>query len=229
VASDADGRTKRDQVLDELQKLIISGEVPRGAPLQQDELARRFGTSITPVREALRLLESEGLVISQPHRGVRVATADEDRLKATYVMRRLLETHAMRRAALRVSRRDLATAREINRRLADAAAADDDMATREANREFHFLFYERCGRPAMVDRIRSLWLVFPWEVLLVLHDRTMHSVEDHDELCDVMEQGDLDAVGEVVERHLRTSYFSLMQRLHGGGEDQRDPFDPEVD
>jgi DNA-binding GntR family transcriptional regulator len=104
--------TKRDQIFEELRRMILSGELPRGARLPQDDLARRFGASITPVREALRLLEADGIVVAEPHRGVRVAGVDLEQVKATYVLRRLSESYAMRRAMLRVSRRDMATARE---------------------------------------------------------------------------------------------------------------------
>ena len=105
--------TKRDQIVDELRRRILSGDLARGERMPQDELARQFGASITPVREALRLLEAEGLVLSEPHRGVRVCGVDVDEVTATYIVRRLTESYAMRRATLRVSRRDLAQARRM--------------------------------------------------------------------------------------------------------------------
>ena len=81
--------TKRDQIVDELRRRILSGELARGERMPQDELARQFGASITPVREAMRQLEAEGLLVSEPHRGVRVAGVDVDEVTATYVVRRL--------------------------------------------------------------------------------------------------------------------------------------------
>ena len=131
--------------------------------MPQDELARDFGASITPVREALRLLEAEGLVVSEPHRGVRVAGVDLDRVTATYVVRRLIESYAMRRATLRLSRRDLARAREL---LDRTPVPGDPAAARDRNREFHFLLYDRCGMPELVERIASMWQAFPWDLML---------------------------------------------------------------
>src|SRR5690554_4237286 len=81
--------TKLDQIVDSLRRMILSGEVERGARLRQDALAEQFSSSITPVREALRVLESEGLVVAEPHRGVRVAAVDPTRVETIYILRRL--------------------------------------------------------------------------------------------------------------------------------------------
>lgn len=85
--------------------MIAEGELARGSRIRQDVIAARFKTSITPVREALRLLEAEGMLVSEPHRGVRVADADYERVKTVYLLRRLVEPYAMRRAARRLSPR----------------------------------------------------------------------------------------------------------------------------
>ncbi|MFF7946167.1 GntR family transcriptional regulator [Streptomyces griseorubiginosus] len=113
--------------------LILNGEPARGERMPQDELARRFGACITSVREALWLLEAEGLVVAEPHRGVRVACVETEQVKGVYVMRRLAEGHAMKRATLRVSRRDLSAARALLDRLQRKEAAGDRGAVRELN------------------------------------------------------------------------------------------------
>ena len=84
--------------------------------LQQDEVAARFQVSITPVREALRQLEVDGLVISEPHRGVIVRPFDMDDIKAAYVMRRLIEPYAFARASRRLSRLDVGQLAALHRR-----------------------------------------------------------------------------------------------------------------
>src|SRR5207237_9391530 len=129
------------QIVDELRRRILSGTLPRGARLPQDELARDFGASSTPVREALRLLEAEGLVVAEPHRGVRVAGVDLAQVTATYVVRRLVGGYAIRRATLRLSRRDLARARELLDAgpVGGAPGPVDPGTARERNRAFHFL------------------------------------------------------------------------------------------
>src|SRR5262245_33496546 len=68
--------TLREVIADELRRLIVDGEFERGVWIRQPQLAKRFGVSLTPVREALRQLEAEGLLESVPQRGVRLATVD---------------------------------------------------------------------------------------------------------------------------------------------------------
>jgi DNA-binding GntR family transcriptional regulator len=220
-------RTKRDRIVEELHNLILSGELPRGSRLQQDQLARRFDTSITPVREALRLLESQGLVTGEAHRGVRIAAVDEEDLKATYLMRRLIEPYAVGRAALRVSRKDLHDATALNERMAEAGEQADHWGVREANRAFHFLFYERCGVPTLPERIRGLWLVFPWDVAMDLRERTRHSFEEHETIITAASDGDIEAASSATAAHLLAGYITVVERLTGGP--VSDPFPPESD
>lgn len=221
-------RTKRDRIVEELHALIFSGELQRGSWLRQEELAQRFDTSITPVREALRLLESQGLVIGEAHRGARIAAIDEDDLKATYLMRRLVEPYAVRRATQRISRRDLARAQELNQRMAAAGAAGDHWGVREANRGFHFAFYERCGVPSLPERIKGLWLVFPWDIALMkVDDRWRASCAEHERLLAAIRDGDADAADEVTATHIRGSYLAVMEGLTGNP--VRDPFPVDAD
>jgi DNA-binding GntR family transcriptional regulator len=212
--------TKRDQIVDELRRRILSGDLARGARMPQDDLARDFGASITPVREALRQLEAEGLVVSEPHRGVRVAGVDLAEVTATYVVRRLTETYAMRRATLRLSRRDLARARRL---LEDGTGE----STRDRNREFHFLFYDRCGMPALTRRIAGMWQAFPWDLTLDSEGRAEQSHREHLVILEAAEAGDPEAVAEATAVHLRNGFSSILRRL-----DDRsgpDPFDIDSD
>jgi DNA-binding GntR family transcriptional regulator len=219
--------TKRDVIVHELRAAIISGELERGSRMQQDDLARRFESSITPVREALRLLEAEGLVVSEPHRGVRVASVDLERIKAKYVNRRLLESYAMRRATRRMSRRDLDVAHELLDATTAAGRSDDPAKVREANTEFHFFFYERCAMPGLVAEIGALWDTFPWDLLLSGDGRGRDSAAEHQAIYDAVLAGDLDAVAHETEVHIANGYAALHHHLtgHAGS----DPFDLDVD
>lgn len=214
--------TKRDRIVDELRRLILAGELPRGARMQQEELAVRFDASITPVREALRVLEAEGLVVGEAHRGVRVASLDVERVKAVYVVRRLVESYAMQRATNRLTRRDLAVAHRLVDEMEVAIAAGDIAAVREKNRAFHFLFYDRCGLPGLTEEIRTLWRVFPWDLLLGGEARAQASLAEHREILDVVERGDLAAVAAATEAHIARGFADVASALTGS--DQPDPF-----
>lgn len=208
--------TKADRIADRLRRRILDGELPRGSRLRQDELARTFGASITPVREALGRLAAEGLVVAEHHRGVRVAGVDLDQVTATYAVRRLTESYAVRRATLRVSRRDLARAREL------LDGPDDPAALRERNREFHFALYDRCGMPALTGRIAALWQAFPWDLTLHSAERSAAGRAEHAGILDAVAAGDPDAAAAATERHIARGFRSVLDRL--GVPDGPDPF-----
>jgi DNA-binding GntR family transcriptional regulator len=179
------------------------------------------------VREALRQLEAEGLLVSSPHRGVRVTSADIDEVKGVYIARRLIEPHAMQRAVSRVSRRDLARAAELNHAMRAASEAGDEVKVGDVNREFHFLFYDRCGSPGLRDIIETLWLGFPWDILQVLAHRRPESIREHEQMLERIEANDLPGVKRAAEDHLRRSYLALAEHL--GAAAAHDPFELDVD
>jgi DNA-binding GntR family transcriptional regulator len=215
--------TKRDHVVEQLRELIASGEFPRGTRIPQDALAARFEMSITPVREALRQLEAEGLIVCEPHRGVRVASMDILQVKADYVVRRLVEPYAMARACRRVSRKDLDQAREI---LCDMTSAFESGSLGDVdnlNRQFHFFFYARSGIPELTFHIENLWLGFPWDVLKVIPGRVESSLGEHEDMLKAMEAGDIEEVQNRTGSHLQESYLALARHLNYSS--LNDPFD----
>lgn len=216
--------TKRDRIVAELRTMIASGDLPRGVRVQQDDLAAHFETSITPVREALRQLEAEGLLVGEPHRGVRVSEVNVEEMRGVYVARRLVEPFAGQLATLRLSRRDITQAHELNKAMQDAAKAGDKTTVRESNRTMHFLVYEKCGVPSFVSIIENLWLSFPWDILDVLDPRASESIKEHNTMIAGLGAGDVRAVGASIERHLRRSYEALIKHLTGS-RPTADPFD----
>lgn len=216
--------TKRDLIVEELRRLILSGELPRGERLRQDDLAARFNASITPVREALRALEAEGLAVSEPHRGVRVAGIDLDRVTATYVVRRLTEGYAVARATTRLSLRDL---RRVEDLVEAVAVASDPVERRALNRELHFTLYHRCGLPGLVEQVEGLWAAFPWDVSLASEERARASDAEHRVLLAALRAGDPQAARAAAEDHIRSGFVDLQQRLTGSA--GPDPFELDAD
>jgi DNA-binding GntR family transcriptional regulator len=216
------GTTKKDVIVAEMRTLIANGEIPRGERILQDQLAARFSTSITPVREAIRQLEAEGLLVSEPHRGVRVSSADIEHVKAVYVARRLLEPYAGQRAALRVSRQDLNHARDLIEQMSEPGG---DVV--ELNRRFHFLFYDRCGLPPLTELIRNLWYAYPWDLLQVLTDRARRARQEHAEIVAAVETVDFARIEAAFATNLRASYEAVAR--HITGHDAVDVFELDVD
>ncbi|WAL39781.1 GntR family transcriptional regulator [Brevibacterium sp. BRM-1] len=219
--------TKRDAIVEALRRRILGGEIERGSRLRQDEVATWFDASITPVREAFHRLEAEGLVVSEAHRGVRVAGIDLERFKALYVTRMLLEPYAMRRAVLRISRHELKGAYALLDELAQANAAGDGSLRNLKTREFHFFFYRHCGMPGLVGEIEAKWDSFPWDFTLDDAARADQSHHEHIELVEAVRSVDGEAAARLTAEHIRRGFLSLSRKIVGA--EIEDPFDVDVD
>lgn len=205
---------KRDRIVQELRRRILSGDLPRGTHIRQDELARDFETSITPVREALRLLEAEGLLTSAAHRGVRVAGIDPAAVRANFIVRKLVETYAMQRAVRRLAPIDFAALRRLLAEAAEALAEGNAASFHELNHAFHFYFYERCGLPELSEHIASLWQAAPWNLVLTDTNHLASSHRDHLEIVDAFERGDVDRVTALTQAHTSAGYEAIARGLH---------------
>ena len=137
----------------ELAKRIISGQIEAGARLRQDHIAEEFGASHVPVREAFRRLETQGLVESEPRRGVRVAGFSVDEVREVAEMRASLEVLALRNAVPHLTQAILDEAEEATRA---GDRAGDVQAWEEANRKFHRLILVPCGMPRLLRAIDDL-------------------------------------------------------------------------
>ena len=143
-----------EHALEELRESIILGELGPGTPLRLDELARSLGMSISPIREAVRQLEALGLAVHVPHQGAKVVALDVEELRDLFTVRLLLESEAVRRAALAFTQEDATAAGE---QLAAARAGDDVRTALRAHTEFHFAIYAASGSPWLVRLIRPAW------------------------------------------------------------------------
>lgn len=215
------GKTKAAWIADELRHAISGGMIAQGTRLYQDDLATRFSTSITPVREALRQLHAEGLVEVESHRGVTVSTPDVEQITSIYVLRRLVEPFAAARSATRLSRRDFARARQINAELLAAQESADQLQARRLNRDFHFVFYTACGLPTVVAEIERFWATFPWSELHVV--RRKESFREHEQILGAIVDNDQPRISELFATHMRNGYHALMDHLGHGA--VSDPFD----
>lgn len=149
--------TAQEFVLDELRRLILTGEMAAGSPIRQDALAERLGVSRVPLREALRTLEGEGQVTYRPHHGYQVADLSLDDLLEVYRIRELLETEATLKAVPRLTAVDVERLVSAQAEIEQAALAGDIVGMAAANRRFHFIVLEASGMPRLTRLVRVLW------------------------------------------------------------------------
>ena len=155
--TDLPQRTMTEQVMARLRDMILSGELAPGSRLDQNDLARRFGVSLVPLREALARLQSSGLVRIVPHRGVFVESLSVEELLDIYQVREALEDLASRLAAPRLSAADLATLDRLKIEMEQTAKIDDFEAFLDLHRDFHFTIYRAAGRRHLLQLIAQLW------------------------------------------------------------------------
>ena len=198
-----------------LREAIAAGRYEPGQPLRQETLARDFGVSVPPVREALKTLEAEGQVVYAPRRGYTVARLSRAELHEAYRIRDLLETEAIARSVGVLSRDDLARMRGAIRDMERAQRSADVAALTAANRRFHFTIFEAAAMPRMADMIRMLWdgtdhYRSRYFSTAAHRDRVR---AEHAEIMRAVARGDADAVAELSRQHRDHALEALCDAL----------------
>jgi len=152
AASPITYRSKTDAAYVELRLRILDGRLPPSLPLNQEQLAAELGISTTPLREALRRLESEGFVLMPAHRDVIVKPLDSTELRVLYDVRRELDAFA---ALLAAANYDDDDAERMKAACADLRAGSDDPIL--LNRAFHRAIYVASHNDVLTDILDTLW------------------------------------------------------------------------
>jgi DNA-binding GntR family transcriptional regulator len=190
--------SKTDLVVALIREQIITGELGAGEQLRQRDLARRFGVSQTPVREAMRRLEAEGLLLSDTHRGFTVTAFDEGPVEENFQIRAALESLGAALAAQKIDAGGLARLQELSDRM--RALTEDDIGYAELNREFHFTVYEHAHSPLLLSLMRLLWASLGASPKM---GRTLaESARQHDEILHALRDGDADAAACRTREHI---------------------------
>lgn len=198
---------------------IIAGQIEPGSRLRQDHIAEEFGASHVPVREAFRRLEAQGLAVSEPRRGVRVASFDLSEVKEVAEMRAALEVLALRHAAPNLTRAILDEAEEATR------AGDNSRDVRSweaANRRFHRLILAPCGMPRLLASIDDLhaasarFLFAAWR-----SDWEARTDHDHRAILAALRKGQTEAACTTLANHVQ---WIGRRPIPAGGGRQREAF-----
>lgn len=148
---------KGDQVFDAIHAAIMNGALPGGTPLRIRDLADQLGTSVMPVREAIRRLTALGLVETQPNRSATVKEFTPHELLDVYEVRRTLEVEAARLGTRHLTDAGTAELVEAYEALAEGSGAQDVIEYLEADERFLTVLYRAAGNPALVEMIEMLW------------------------------------------------------------------------
>lgn len=210
--------TKAAAAFNALRKAIEEGRLRPGDRLRTADLSRELGMSSTPIREALRLLQAEGLVEYEEHRGLSVRRFSSEEVDEAYRLRVALEPLATRMAVERASDAQLAELRRIHaslRRLAQQRAGGHQAA--RLNTEWHRLLYAASGSALLVDFINRLWGLLPVEVLWTT-DHMTSSVDNHESIMERVLARDADGAAKLMAHHIRGSRERNVGRIAPNGQ-----------
>ena len=207
---------------DLIRQAILDGELAAGSRLKEDELATRLDVSRTPVREALRRLEAEGLVVHEAKRGAAVRAYSAAELDDMYRLRAMLEGYAARRAAERMTP-ELAEQLRASCKRFERLTGRKRVPIRDLAREnmiFHDCVLLASGDERLADMVRSvihLPLVYRAYVWFT-DDEKRASASYHERLVDILAAGDADGAAELMEEHVLRAREGLARALQQNGD-----------
>jgi DNA-binding GntR family transcriptional regulator len=203
-------QTKQDHVAEILRERIIAGVYQRGDKLKQADIASELGVSITPVREALQLLEAEGFVIGLAHKGVLVPPFEPSNAKEIYELRVTLERELTLHALKAMTREKLAELKRVQSLLALAIKARDLNEIRTENYRFHFKLYELAERPQTLQFVRVLWAKYPFTDQDKDISRNERMRGEHEHFLSKVGEGDIQGAVAAMVSHIESGWRQLV-------------------
>jgi DNA-binding GntR family transcriptional regulator len=201
VGLSTDRRTAHEIVRETLRYAILRGQLAGGTRLVLADVAADLGMSVTPVREAMRDLATEGLVHLDPHRGAVVSSVGSDQLEEIVALRLLLEVDLAQHAARSATGDVLTAARPLYDEMLNAP---DPATWATLNRDFHLTLYRAAGRPREFEMVRSLVDASMLFVDVAQHGRANRerANDDHLRLLELFALRDDIGVGELMHEHV---------------------------
>jgi DNA-binding GntR family transcriptional regulator len=206
--------TKADHAYMSIRRKILDGELAPGDVLDQEALAATLSLSTTPVREALRRLESERLIVSRAHRSTEVAPLSFETLEQTYAIRIVLDTMAVELAAANATDEQI---EEMKRCAGLPRRRDDPLARLQKNRAFHRAIYSSCGNDMLVGILDSLWdLSDRYRIVVLHHSRAAEAARsEHDDILDAVVNRERRKAGQLMRAHMQDSLATISKLARG--------------
>jgi DNA-binding GntR family transcriptional regulator len=202
---------RAQDVADWVRSAIHSGRFKAGQPIRQEAVARDLGVSRTPVREALRQLEAEGLVVIRPHSGARVSWLDYEECEESYKIRERLEPLALAESIGRLSGDQLASAEQLTEVVREARG--DEQAWLDADRALHLAFYAGVTSERVLGMVIDFWDATArfQRLLLSLYSDDDYALEDseHRLILDALISGNARAGEALLRAHVERARLRL--------------------
>ena len=208
----------RDQIYKKLRNAILCGQLHVNQRIVQEDVAEVLNVSRMPVREALKLLEKDGLVVID-NKSTYVSPLFMEKVEEIFFIRKFLEPQAVKLAEEKNIKRNIRTLYIINNGFADATHRGDNINMVDLNKSLHLTLYSLCSYPYIVEMIENLWERFPFYTFSLLPGQGEKAVSEHDSIIKALEAGEINESAILLDYHIekcRQSYKAKQQDLSGG-------------
>jgi len=211
-----------DQIYERLKQQILNGEIEPGERLMQIQVAETLRASRTPVREAFRRLEQDGLVERVPQGGVRVTRLDMEAIQEVFGIRNVLEAYAVELACGRITAEEIGSLKRLVTQAEELlSSAELDRETKikrifELNSQFHDTIYRAAGNSYLMGMINSLrFIVGRLRLLGLRADSTWSRAwEEHTQLIGLLEKKDKESAARLLKTHLVNAVSDVLMGMN---------------
>lgn len=207
----------RDVVFQTLRQAILRGEISPGERLMEIHLAQKLGVSRTPVREAIRMLELEGLVTTVPRKGTVVAEITISDLEDVLEVRQALEELAVKLVCRKITKEQLAGMKDLAAEFRETLKGDDVVACAEADMKFHDAIYNATGNRRLIQILNNLREQMYRYRMEYLKDKDSHRVlvKEHEEILQALQAHDENKALAAISRHIDRQKEHIIAELSG--------------
>jgi DNA-binding GntR family transcriptional regulator len=211
--SEVDVPLIQEVVLEQLRERLVDGTFPPGSQLNISEIAEALGVSIVPVREAIKILQSEGRLIRGRNRAYKVRRLTKDELTQMNQLSSYLEVELIRAGVPALTDEDVELMRQMNQRVMERKGDRRDVLV--AHRELHFICYRAANKSVFLDYVQRLWDHYEHYRLLFFDSNSPIEADasiEHQEFVEACAARDVEAAVAIHERH-RANSFEFLSRL----------------
>lgn len=210
--------TLRERIYEEIVRLIVAGDLPSGAPIDEKELTEKLQVSRTPFREAIGTLAKEGLIEIKPYRGFFVRSFTRKEIDDLYELRKTLECFAVELAVPRMSDRDIAGLEKVLDAAVEALRNRDMETYGLRDREFHETIAERSENAALIETLSRLALQI--QICRTIANESQEFAEraaqERDDILKALRARDAAAASALMRAHINDVQSAVLARLPKG-------------
>ncbi|HET8601490.1 MAG TPA: GntR family transcriptional regulator [Segeticoccus sp.] len=204
-------QTKGEAAYAALREAILDGRLTPGSRLRLHQLADDLGMSLTPVREALGLLQTQGLVSHDPHRGARVASLSREGIEEIFQLRQVLEPLACEWAARRATDVQLADISQVMRSFDEAVDEGRYDELPSLNATLHHQIYAAAGSQYLLEFIERLWDRIPYQAMSLVREHE-RSTAEHRAIVAALVQRKATEAGQQMKAHITNATAGTLHR-----------------